>query len=426
MNGVPKLTDYTGEKDLAQLTFARYERYLNPGMAQLVKFMGFESVEMRSEGCYVYTSEGERFLDCLGGPGVFSMGHSSAPIIARVKEQLEKMPLSSHLLLNPLTAELAERLAEVTPGDLQYTFFCNSGAEAVEGALKCARARTSREGFVSTIGGFHGKTFGALSASGREVYRKPFMPLVPGFTHVPFGDAEALSEAVDETTAAVILEPIQGEGGIIVPPEGYLTRAREICDEAGALLILDEIQSGMARTGVMWACEAEDVVPDIMTMGKALGGGVMPLGAFIARPHVWEIFRENPYLHTSTFGGNPLACAAGLAALDFIAEHNLCAAAAERGEQMMSGLRDAAAEHEGMVLEVRGRGLLVGIEFSHEDIAGLMIAGLSGRNILAAYGLNNPGTVRLEPPLIITAEQVDEVVSAFAATLSSTAAMLEM
>ena len=411
--------------ELAKLTFERYERYINPGMAQLIAFMGFESVEVSSEGCYVYTSDGARFLDCYGGPGVFSMGHKPPEIVARVREQLEEMPLSSHIILDPVAAELAERLAQVTPGDLQFSFLCNSGAEAVEGALKAARAFTGRPGFVSTIGGFHGKTFGALSASGREVYRTAFQPLLPGFTHVPFGDAEALEGAVNEETAAVILEPIQGEAGIIVPPEGYLTRVREICDAAGALLILDEVQSGMARTGRMWACDHEGVVPDIMTMGKALGGGVMPLAAFIARPAIWSIFAENPYIHSSTFGGNPMACAAGLGALDYIEQHDLCTAAAERGAQMKAGLERIAGEHPGMIEAVRGIGLLIGIEFSHEDIAGLMIAGLAGRRILAAYGLNNPATIRFEPPLIISEEQVDEVIEGFEDALAKTAAMLE-
>ncbi|MFW5866950.1 MAG: aminotransferase class III-fold pyridoxal phosphate-dependent enzyme [Armatimonadota bacterium] len=412
------------DADLAKITFDRYEQYINPGMAQLVKFMGFEDVEVRSEGCYVHTSGGQRFLDCFGGPGVFSMGHSPEPILARVREQLEAMPLSSHIILNPIAGELAERLAEGTPGDLQYTFFCNSGAEAVEGALKCARAYTGRDGFVATVGGFHGKTLGALSASGREVYRAPFEPLVPGFSHVPFGDADALADEVTDGTAAVILEPIQGEAGVIVPPDGYLAAARDICDETGALLILDEIQTGMGRTGVMWRCEREDVTPDIMTMGKALGGGVMPLAAFIARPEVWSIFEENPYLHTSTFGGNPLACAAGLAALDFIEEHDLCAASEERGARMKAGFERVAASHEGMIEAVRGEGLLIGVQFGHEDIAGLLIAALAGQGILAAYGLNNPGTIRFEPPLIISEDQVDEVIEAFDAALSRTAAML--
>ncbi|MGD9496213.1 MAG: aspartate aminotransferase family protein [Armatimonadota bacterium] len=419
------MTAAGADQDLAGLTFARYMRYLNPGMAQLLKFMGFESVEVASEGCYVITSDGRRFLDCLGGPGVFSFGHSPPAIIARVREQLERMPLSSHLLLNPVTAELAERLAQVTPGDLQCSFLCNSGAEAVEGALKAARAHTGRPGFVATIGGFHGKTFGALSASGRDVYREPFQPLVPGFSHVPFGDAEALAAAVSGETAAVILEPIQGEGGVVIPPEGYLARAREICDQAGALLVIDEIQTGLGRTGRMWGCDWEGVVPDIMTMGKALGGGVMPLGAFIARPPVWSIFEENPYLHTSTFGGNPLACAAGLAALEELERLDLCAASAERGVQLLEGMQAIAQQHEGTIAQVRGRGLIVGVQFTDPDVAGLVIAGLAGRGVIAAYGLNNASVVRFEPPLIISARQVDEVLAATAESVADTVAMLE-
>ena len=411
--------------DIVELTFRRYQDHVNPGMATLVKFMGFETAEVGSEGCYILDADGNRYLDCWGGPGVFNMGHRPERVIRRVREQLGIMPLSSHILLNPVTAELAERLAEVAPGVLQFCFFCNSGAEAVEGALKAARAHTGRPEFVSTEGGFHGKTFGALSASGRDVYRDPFKPLLDGFTHVPFGDADALAAAVTDRTAAVIFEPIQGEGGIVVPPDDYLPRAREACDDAGALLILDEVQTGFGRTGKWWASQWADVEPDIMTVGKALGGGVMPIGAFIARPEVWDIFEENPYVHSSTFGGNPLACAAALGAIETVEEEGLCARAAERGGQLMEGLNAVAAEHGGMIREVRGRGLLIGVEFGDPDIAGLVIAALSGQRILAAYTLNNPNVIRFEPPLIITAEQVEEALAAFSQALENTAALLQ-
>ena len=410
---------------LSEITFKRYEQYLNPGMATLVKFMGFDGVEVRSEGCYVITDDGTRYLDFFGGPGVFSMGHSPPRIVERVRRQLEAMPLSSHILLNPVTAELAERLAERTPGALQYSFFCNSGAEAVEGALKAARAYTRRPEFVATIGGFHGKTFGALSASGRDVYREPFMPLLAGFTHVPYGDADALAEAVTESTAAFIVEPLQGEGGVVVPPEGYLARAKQICEDAGALLICDEVQTGLGRTGKWWGCDWDGVEPDIMTMGKALGGGVMPIGAFIARPEVWSIFEENPYVHTSTFGGNPLACAAGLGALAAVEEEDLCARALERGRQLMDGLAGMVGEFEQMIAEVRGRGLFIGIEFTDPDIAGLVIAAMSGRGLLAAYTMNKPRVIRFEPPLIVTEEEADEALSIFAQALGDTRALLE-
>jgi len=285
---------------------------------------------------------------------------------------------------------------------------------------------TGRPRFVAAEGAFHGKTFGALSASGRDVYKTPFEPLLEGFSHVPFGDAEALAAAVDETVAAVILEPIQCEAGIRIPADGYLQAAREICDRTGALLILDEIQTGLGRTGKMWACDWDGVAPDIMTLGKAIGGGVMPLGVMVATPAVWGIFKKNPYIHTSTFGGNPLACAAALAALDVLAEEGLAAKAGERGAQLLAGVAPLAAQYPGIVSGVRGRGLLVGVEFTDSDIGGLVIAGLMQEQILAAYALNNPEVLRLEPPAVITAEQVEQVVAGLGAAVAHAVELLGM
>lgn len=413
-------------QELSALTFARYEKYLNPGMAALTRFMGLETVEAQAEGCTVIGADGTRYLDCLGGPGVFTMGHRHPKIVAALKAQADRMPLGSHMLLNPLAAELAERLANITPGELQYSFLCNSGAEAVEGALKMARAYTKRPKFVAAEGAFHGKTFGALSASGREMYKAPFRPLLEGFTHVPFGDAAALAAAVDDETAAVILEPIQCEAGIQVPPDGYLKAVREACDRHGALLIADEIQTGLGRTGRMWACDWDGVAPDLMTVGKAIGGGVMPLAAFIARPEVWDVFADNPYVHSSTFGGNPLACAASLAALEVLEEEGLVECARVRGEQLLAGTRAAAAEFPEVVKDVRGRGLLVGVEFADSDVGGLVISGLLQHGILAAFAINNREVLRLEPPAVITEAEVDRVCNGLRAALGHTAELLEM
>jgi putrescine aminotransferase len=413
-------------RELFDLTYDRYMRYVNPGMATVVKFMGFETVEWEAEGCYVYGPEGEKYLDCLGGPGVYTFGHRHPKIIAAVDKQLHHMPLSSHLLLDPILAEAAEALAAVTPEGVNYSFWCNSGAEAIEGALKAARMHTGRPHFVCAQNAFHGKTFGALSASGRDVYKAPFQPLLDGFSHVPFGEAEALRAAVDDQTAAVVLEPIQCEAGVIVPPVGYLTAAREICDQAGALLILDEIQTGLGRTGLTWACDREGVRPDIMALGKALGGGVVPVGAFAATEAVWDIFADNPYIHTSTFGGNPLACSAAIAALEVLAEEHIADQCAERGAQLLAGIQGLAAEFPGVVEEVRGQGLLVGIQFSDPDIGNLVIAGLAQHNILTAFTLNRPEVVRLEPPACITAEEIDQVCAAFRESVAMSRELLQL
>lgn len=405
-------------------TITKYEEYVNPGLARLARFAGFGDVEAGGRGAVVTDLSGNEYLDCLGGYGVFSLGHAHPRVVAAVADQLTKLPLSTKLFFNKPMADLCEMLAGIAPGDLKYSFICNSGTEAVEGALKAARKKTGRANFVAARAAFHGKTLGSLSASGRDIYKQPFEPLVPVFDHVPFGDIDAMAQAVTRETAAVILEPIQGEAGIHVPPAEYLPAVREICDAAGALLILDEVQTGMGRTGKMFACEHWGVKPDIMTLAKALGGGVMPIGAFMGTPDVWEVFEENPLLHTSTFGGNPLACRAAIAAIEVTLEENLPARAAVMGERFISGLRAVAAKHPGTLEEVRGLGLMIGVQFASEEIGELSISGMSGRGVIAAYTLNNPKVMRFEPPLIITEEQVDQALTAFDEAVAEAAEMV--
>jgi putrescine aminotransferase len=405
-----------------------YRRYLNPTLPNLIKFMGYGAVAHSARGMTITDSAGEEWLDFLGGLGVFSLGHSHPRVVAAVREQLDRLPLTAPVLYNRPQAELAERLAAITPGEIQYSFFCSSGTEAVEGALKLARVHTGRPEVVSAERAYHGKTLGALSASGRELYKKPFEPLMPGFQQVPFGDIEALEAAVGQQTAAVILEPIQGEGGVILPPDDYLPRVRALCSERGALLIADEVQTGLGRTGTMFAVEQYGVQPDILCLAKALGGGVMPLGAFCATPAVWEPFRPSPWLHTSTFGspgGNPMACAAGIAALAVIQEEKLAERAAELGSYFLRRLHAVREEFPDAIAAVRGRGLLLGLEFGHEDVAGLVIAGMARRHIIVAYYLSNPRVFRFEPPLIVERAQIDHAVDAFRESLAEALALLE-
>ena len=392
--------------------------HVNAGVATLHKFMGAEAVEWRAEGSKIWDSEGNEYLDLLAGFGTLVLGHRPPGVVAAVKEQLDRMPLASRVLFNKPLADLAAALAEILPGDIGKSFFCHSGAEAVEGALKLARLCTGRPGIVAAEGGFHGKTLGALSASGRDVYRQPFTPLLPGFCHVPFGDVSALAGVVDAETAAIILEPIQGEGGVIVPPPDYLPAARDICDRAGALLILDEVQTGFGRTGTMFACEQVGVVPDIICLAKGLGGGVMPLGAFASTPKIWAVLEDNPYLHSSTLGGNPVACAAGLAALREIRRQNLPPRAAQLGKAALERLREVQATHPNLIAEVRGRGLLIGVQFIDSDVAGLVIAGLVQRRVIAAYTLNSPEVIRVEPALTIPEEDLERGIAAFAESVS--------
>ena len=248
-------------------------------------------------------THGNEFIDCLGGFGVYTAGHRNPEIVKVVQAQLNRYALHSQELIDPLRGYLAKLVAMCTPGDLQYAFFCNGGAEAVEMALKLARLASGKHYYISTVNGFHGKSLGAVSATGKGIYRKPYLPIIQGVQHVAFGDAKAAETAiknliaVGETVAGMIVEPIQGEAGIILPPEGYLKELRAICDKYEVVLIFDEIQTGMGRTGTLWACEDYDVVPDIMAFGKAFGGGVMPITGIIARPHLWtEQLKENPWI----------------------------------------------------------------------------------------------------------------------------------
>ncbi len=413
-------------QELVEDTLRKYAEFVNPGLVKLYRFGGVETVEWEAEGVVVRDVHGREYLDFSGGPAVFALGHRHPRVVQAVVEQIHRMPMSVRAMPRRPEAELAALLAELTPGDLRYSFFCNSGAEAVEGALKLARIATGRPHFVATEGAFHGKTFGALSATGRDKYRRPFEPLVPGFRHVPFGDADALAEAVDEQVAAVIVEPIQGEGGVRVPPYDYLPRVREICDRAGALLILDEVQTGLGRTGRLFACEHWDVVPDVLTLAKALGGGVMPIGAFVARPHLWEAFSQDPYLHSSTFGGNPSACAAGVATLRVLVEENLPERAARMGEVLLAGLREVAARHPRWVRDVRGKGLLVGVEFTDPDVALLASAEAIARGVIFFFSLNRPEVVRLAPPLIVERQHIERACAVLDEALRAVAETLEV
>lgn len=406
-------------------TISKYEKYINPAQAKLFRFMGLASVEGHAEGWTITDSEGREFIDCLGGYGMFALGHRHPKVVEAVEKALHTMPMCGKVLFNRPMADLAEALAEITPGDLQYSFFVNSGTETIEGCLKVARLATKRKKFVAANNAFHGKTMGSLTATGRDLYREPFKPLLDGFTHVPFGNIAAMESAVDEETAAVILEPIQGEGGIIIPPAGYLRQVKELCEAKGALFIADEVQTGIGRTGAWFGVNHEDVKPDLMACAKALGGGVMPIGAIIGTPRAWQGLIEAPFLHTSTFGGNQLACAAGVAAISVIKEENLLERGAETGAYLKAGLESIAAEFPSVISEVRGRGMMIGIELTKEGAGGMLMSLMIDKSIIVAYTLNNPKVIRMEPPLIMPKEVVDYVLEQFRDAVATTASVIE-
>jgi putrescine aminotransferase len=400
-----------------------FREYVNPGFLAYRKTVTkdgqFAAVEWSDNGACFKDVNGKEYIDCLGGFGIYNVGHRNPKVVKAVTDQLKHQALHSQDLLDPLRAMLAKILADITPGDLKYAFFTNSGTESVEAALKLAKMYSERTTFISTTRAFHGKSLGSLSGTAKGMFRKPFLPLIPGFRHVPFGDIEMMRKTfetcalVGEDVAAVIIEPIQGEGGIILPPENYLKQVRELCDQFGALLIFDEVQTGMGRTGKMFAAELYDVVPDIICLAKAFGGGVMPAGAVVAKEEVFKSWFPNPFMHTTTFGGNPLACAAAIATIGILIEENLPERAAVVGEYFLNELKEAAKGHEDKVQEIRGKGLMIGIEFHEDEIGYEVSKGMFDRGVLVAGTLINSKTIRIEPALTISYEEVDKVVSTF-------------
>lgn len=410
-------------EDLAAEAFENYKSFINPPLARVMKLSG-SPVEVRAAGSTIWDQHGKAYLDFAGGYGVFTLGHSHPRVLAAVREQMERMSLSGKTMFNVVLGRAAKRLAELTPGDLQLSFWCNSGTEALEGAIKLARAATGRGKIVATHNAYHGKTLGALSISGRKTFQEPFRPLLADVAHVPFADAAALDEALRDA-AAFVVEPVQGEGGVNVPPAGYLRAVRAACDRAGALFIADEVQTGLGRCGYLFACERDDVVPDVMTLAKGLSGGVIPAGAFIARPDAWNrAYAKAPLVHTSTFGGSEIACAAALAAMDVLVEDDLVANARARGEQLLEGCRAIALEYPQVIREARGLGLLVGVELTNEGYGGWIIPEMLKAGVTAAWTLNQQRVIRLEPPLIVSEGEVEIALAAFCAGVAAAAQKL--
>ena len=362
---------------------------------------------VRGQGASLFDENGTEYLDCTSGHGVANLGHAHPKVAAAIAEQASTLITLFESYPNDKRAALMQKMATLVPG-LERVFLCNSGTEAVEAAFKFARLSTGRTNIVATMRAFHGRTFGSLSATFNKKYRQGVEPLVPGFSHVPYNNIEALETAVTDKTAAVILEVIQGEGGIYPADPEYIQAARRICDEKGALLIIDEIQSGFGRTGKMFAVQHFDVTPDLLCCAKSLAGGV-PMGAVLIGEKVENL---TPGVHGTTFGGNPLSCAAGLAALTAIEEEGLPGQAAEKGAYLMDKLRQIDSP---VIREVRGMGLMIGIELK-QKVAPYLKA-LQDHNILA---LNAGMTVlRLLPPLVISYEQIDQLVTALTDVLTN-------
>lgn len=399
----------------------QHRDHVNRGFANLATLVGLP-VEVRSAGALVYDETDVPYLDC-GGYGVFLLGHRHPRVVDAVTDQLGRHPLATRGLLEPTLARAATALTSVAPEGLDHVCFTNSGAEAIELALKLAKAN-GRHRVISTEGGFHGKTLGAVSVTGHRKYREGLGALLPGVEFVPYGDLDAMRAALDGVpgSACALLEPVQGEGGVRIPEPGYLSDVRSLCDRAGALLLVDEVQSGLGRLGTWWGCDIDGVRPDVLTVGKVLSGGVVPVAATLATAEVFEVLNRDPLLHSSTYAGNPLAAAAAAATIEVLHDDKLVERSRELGARLLPEVRAALAPAGQTVRAVRGRGLLIGIELASAQAAVMFLTAMLRERVLTSYTLNSSEVIRLTPPAVLTSHQVTWLLKALRAAAVQLAA----
>jgi putrescine aminotransferase len=430
-------------KEIIEESVSNFAEYFNRGWLDYRKSVtqagDWAATEWTGNGAIFQDVLGREYIDCLGGYGMMDHGWSHPEVVAAVRAQLSRTPMPSQELIDPLRGVLARIMANITPGDLKYSFFCASGTEAIEGAIKLAKMHTKKSGFIVAVKAFHGKTMGSLSMMGKADYRQPPGTLYGGpVYHVPFGDANAVEQQLDicKTVgidiAAVLMEPIQGEAGGIVPPDDFWPRLREITQRYGVLLIADEVQTGLGRTGKLWGLDHWGVAPDILAVAKSLGGGVMPIGAFCSTEEIWQcMMYPNPFIHTTTTGGGALACSAAIAAIHVTLRDKLWEQAAQKGEYLLPKLQALAAQYPQIYdndyptpigkSAITGKGLLIGQHFNDPEVGFKVASGLFKRGVLVAGTLTSAHTIRIEPPLVITYQQIDEMLSRLGDTLAEVA-----
>ncbi len=420
VDGTTVLTDEI-RREISAKTVDNFRDHINKGFLEHRKSAtiagDFAMTEWTGKGSIITDVLGREFIDALGGFGLYSLGIAHPKVVAAVKAQLDRNPQYSQEMLDPLRAQLGRVIANLTPGDIQCGFFANSGTEGVEGAIKLAKLHTGKSGFISMTGGFHGKTNGSLSLLGKSMFRSPLLPLLPNIHFAEYGNLASVeaelrkAEQVGEGIAGIIAEPVQGEAGAIVPPDDFWPGLRKLCDKYGVLLIADEVQTGFGRCGEMFGVDLWNVAPDIMCFGKALGGGVVACSAFFATPEVWECMTPNPFMHTTTTGGNPIACAAALAGIEVMLEEDTPRLAREKGDRLLGILEGFRQKYPGVLKDVRGKGLLIGLSFADGDVGYKAAAGLFQRRVLTSGTLNNAKAIRIEPALNTPDSILDEMMN---------------
>lgn len=405
-------------RDDKERTTELFARHVSSGKVKFFHEAGVDFVLGRREGVYMYDVDGkQRLVNCNSNGGVFNLGHRNPEVISAVREAMEELDIGTHHTVSEHRARLAERLAGISPGSINGVIFGVSGGEAVDAAIKLARGHTGRPGIISAEGGYHGHTGFALPA-GDEKYSRPFEPLVPGYTHVPFGDLEALESAMDEGTAAVLFETIPATLGIAIPPLDYFEGVRSLCDRFGALMIIDEVQTGLGRCGAYWGIDTYGVVPDIIVTAKGMSGGIYPITATLYRDELNRFLDENAFIHVSTFGGAEIGCYATLKVLDILERPGFLEHVREIADVFADGFASLESGHPDLVVETRQRGLMMGLKMANELCGPLMTVAGFDNGVFTVFANNDTSVSQIIPPLVIEREQALEVIDSLDAMLT--------
>ncbi|MDY6795958.1 MAG: aspartate aminotransferase family protein [Actinomycetota bacterium] len=412
-------------QDPKEKIIERFARYVSSGKARFFEQVGIDFVFARREGVFVWDMDGNRLINCHCNGGVFNLGHRNPRVMGALREALDELDIGNHHLISEHRALLAERLTAMSPGDLNRVIFGVGGGEAIETAIKLARGHTRRPGVISALGGYHGHTGFALAA-GDTKYSAPFEPLPPGFFQVPFGDLGQLEECMGEDIAAVIFETIPATLGIAIPPDDYFAGVRGLCDRHGAVMIIDEVQTGLGRCGEVWGLDTYGVVPDIIVTAKGLSGGIYPITATIYNDRLNPFFDENPFIHISTFGGAEVGCYAALEVLDILEEEGFLDHVREMAYLFEKGFARLKEEHPRLLVEPRQRGMMMGLKMVNEACGPLMTLAGFRHGILTIYANNDTSVSQILPPLIIEEEQALSVLEGLDGMLSEVKEALEM
>jgi putrescine aminotransferase len=401
------------QKKTDRYYYERYGEFINSWYINHLSDMGIMNTGWRAEGSTITDSEGNVFIDCTSGYGLGNIGHNNPVIIEAIIDHLKKREVNTRPFINKIQVDLAELLKNISPGELECSYLFNSGSEAIENAIKLVRLYKGRKKIISMKDSFHGYTLGALSASGVNSFKKNFEPLLPGFEQVEFGNIEELYRACDNEVGAIIVEPIQHDAGVRIPPQDYLKQIRKLCDDRNIIFIVDEVITGIGKTGYMFASEYFDIVPDILVIGKSLGAGLIPIGAIITRRDLWQRFGISFPMTATSYGGNSLACRTAIETINFLQGNNLLDEARKKGIILSNTLNNLKCKYPDVILSVRGIGMMYGIEIINKNIAGRVVRDMVSNNILIYQSFGNANIIMVEPPLVISLEQISKMEQSF-------------